>query len=213
VSRAARWGALAVCVLVLGACGGDDEGGGGEEEGGARAGESVELELVEGEVQVKEPGAQGFEALADAAEVAVGTEVDASKGVVLMTSATSDGATQSGEFSEGGFEVIQKPGSSVVTLALRGGDFSKCKTKAARRDRSTVGGPEVRRLFVDADGEFRTEGRFAAAAIRGTKFTAVDACFGTLTEVEEGRVLVSDLTADREIDLDSGEEYWAAQRR
>lgn len=214
MSRArARSAVIVTCLMALGGCGGDDEGSSGAEVDGARVGESVELELLEGGVSIKEPGEQAFGALADKAEVPVGTEVDATRGIVEMTSATEDGGTQSGEFSEGAFEVIQEPGSSVVTLALRGGDFSECKTRAARRDRSTVGGPEVRRLFVDAEGEFRTEGRFAAAATRGTKFTAVDACFGTLTEVEEGEVVVSDLTANREIELDSGEEYWAAQRR
>jgi hypothetical protein len=99
-----------------------------------------------------------------------------------------------------------------VTLALRGGDFSKCETEVAREEGSTVGGPEVRRLFVDTEGGFRTRGRFASATVRGTKFTAVDACFGTLTDVAEGEVEVTDLTADKEIDLGAGERYWAAER-
>jgi hypothetical protein len=211
VSRGGARLALSLCAVALVACGGDDGDDGGES-GGPRAGESVELEPVEGEVLVSEPGAGSFEPLAEPAEVAIGTRVDASRGVVSLTSATADGDTQSGEFSQGAFEVAQEPGSSLVTLALRGGDFSKCDTRAARRDRSTVGGPEVRRLFVDAEGEFRTEGRFAAAAVRGTKFTAVDACFGTLTDVEEGEVAVSDLTSGREVELGAGEQYWAAER-
>jgi hypothetical protein len=208
VSRRGWLAALALCAVALVGCGGDDDGS-----GGARIGETVELEPVEGEVTVSEPGAGSFEPLAEPAEVAIGTRVDASQGVVRLISATEDGATQSGEFSQGAFAVAQERGSSVVTLVLRGGDFSKCETAAARRDRSTVGGPEVRRLFVDAEGEFRTEGQFAAAAIRGTRFTAVDACFGTLTEVEEGEVAVSDLTSGREVELGAGEKYWAAERR
>ena len=75
-----------------------------------------------------------------------------------MTSATEDGRDAVGEFSQGGFEVSQEPGSSDVTLALRGGDFSKCRTKAAETDRSTVGGPEIRRLFVDAEGSSAPKG-------------------------------------------------------
>lgn len=207
MSRRGRCAALALCAAALVGCGGDDGSG------GAQIGETVELEPVEGEVAVSEPGADSFEPLAEPAEFAIGTRVDASEGVVRLTSATEDGDTQSGEFSQGAFAVAQEPGSSVVTLVLRGGDFSKCETAAARRDRSTVGGPEVRRLFVDAEGEFRTEGQFAAAAIRGTQFTAVDACFGTLTEVEEGEVAVSDLTSGREVELEAGEKYWAAERR
>jgi hypothetical protein len=175
------------------------------------AGETVEVETADGRVLVREPGEETFATLEGAAEVPVGAEIDALKGTVRMTSATDNG-TQSGEFSQGRFEVEGRPGSSVVTLRLQGGDFSECKTEAARRDRSTVGGPVIRRLFVEAEGRFRTRGRFAAAAVRGTRFTAVDACFGTLTDVEDGRVTVTDLTANREIDLSAGEDYWAAQR-
>lgn len=198
--------AVAVLGLWLGGCGGDGDGS-----SGPVAGETVELEAVDGQVRVKEPGEDAFATLEEATEVPVGSVIDASKGTVRMTSA-ADGGRQSGEFSHGGFQVEQKPGSSKVTLVLRGGDFSECRTKAARRDRSTVGGPEIRRLFVDAEGKFRTEGRFAAASIRGTRFTAIDACFGTLTDVEEGKVAVTDLIADREIELGAGEDYWAAQR-
>lgn len=48
------------------------------------------------------------------------------------------------------------------------------------------------------------------SCFRGTRFAFVDACFGTLTAVEEGQVMVSDLTAEEEIELGSGENYWAA---
>jgi hypothetical protein len=199
--------AVAVLGLWLGGCGGDGDGS-----SGPVAGETIELEIVDGQVRIREPGEETFATLEEATEVPVGTVVDASKGTVRMTSA-ANGGTQSGEFSQGGFQVEQKPRSSQVTLVLRGGDFSECRTKAARRDRSTVGGPEIRRLFVDAEGKFRTVGRFAAASIRGTRFTAVDACFGTLTDVEEGEVAVTDVIAHREIELSAGEDYWAAQQR
>jgi hypothetical protein len=193
-------------ALWLGACGGNGNGS-----SGPVAGETVEVETADGQVLIREPGEETFAPLEDATEVPVGAVIDALKGTVRMTSATH-GGTQSGEFSEGRLQVEQEAGSGAVTLRLQGGDFSQCKTQAARRDRSTVGGPEVRRLFIDAEGDFRTRGQFAAAAVRGTRFTAVDACFGTLTDVEEGEVTVTDLTADREIDLSAGEDYWAAQR-
>ena len=199
---------LAVLALSLAACGGGDADG----SDGPVAGETVELAAADGQVLIRQPGEEAFATLEEPTPVPVGTEVDASQGTVRMTSETVDGGTQSGEFSQGGFEVSQEPESSEVTLALRGGDFSECRTKAAEKDRSTVGGPEIRKLFVEADGQFRTEGRFAAAAIRGTEFTAVDACFGTLTDVSEGDVAVTDLTADKRIELGAGRSYWAAQR-
>jgi hypothetical protein len=197
--------ALAIATIALAGC-----GGGGD--GGPQAGKTVELETADGQVLIEEPGENTFATLKEATVVPVGTEIDASKGTVRMTSATADGGTQEGEFSLGGFEVAQGPDSSVVTLVLRGGDFSECKTAAARKDHSTVGGPEIRKLFVNAHGDFRTKGRFAAAAIRGTKFKAVDACFGTLTDVQEGDVEVTDLTNGRTIELQTGEDFWAAER-
>ena len=198
---------LALLLLIAVAGCGDDETG-----GGPVLGESVELETAAGQVLIREPEEQTFATLEGTTIVPIGTEVDASQGTVRMTSATADGGTQDGEFSQGGFQVSQADGSTEVTLARRGGDFSECRTKAAERDRSTVGGPEIRRLFVKADGRFRTKGRFAAAAVRGTEFTAVDACFGTLTDVREGQVAVTDLTAGKRIDLSAGESYWAAER-
>jgi hypothetical protein len=200
--------ALVVLAHSLHACGGNEDDG----SGGPVFGESVQLEAVDGQVLIEEPGEETFATLEQVTTVPAGTGIDASEGTVRMTSATEDGGTQSGEFSQGGFEVSQEPESDEVTLTLRGGDFSECKTKAAQRDRSTVGGPEIRKLFVSANGNFRTVGRFAAAAIRGTKFTAIDACFGTLTAVREGDVAVTDLTTDQEIELNAGEDYWAAQR-
>ena len=207
MSRA--FAALTVIVLAVGpsGCGGGEAGS-----DGPVAGESVELETAEGDVLISEPGEKTFVRLEETTVVPVGTEVDATKGTVRMTSETAEGGSQTGEFSRGGFEVAQERGSTQVTLALRGGDFSRCRTEKARRDRSTVGGPVIRRLFVDAEGEFRTKGRFAAATIRGTRFSAVDACFGTLTEVVEGDVVVSDLTANKRIGLSAGRRYWAAQR-
>ena len=196
---------MMAAVTVWG-CGGSDGGD------GPRAGETVELESVSGQILVKQPDEDTFATLEDATEVPVGTEVDASKGTVQLTSATTDGDEQSGEFSEGAFEVVQEPETTEVTLKLTGGDFDPCKTEAAKRDKSTVGGPEIRKLFTDAEGEFRTEGQFAAAAVRGTKFETVDACFGTLNDVEEGEVVVTDLVADRELVLGPGDDHWSASR-
>jgi hypothetical protein len=198
---------LIVLAFAANGCGGGESGS-----NGPVAGESVELETIDGDVLISEPGEATFVRLDETTVVPVGTEVDATEGTVRMTSETADGGSQTGEFSQGGFEVAQQRGSTEVTLALRGGDFSKCRTNEAKRDRSTVGGPVIRKLFVDAEGEFRTRGRFAAATIRGTRFTAVDACFGTLTDVAEGAVVVSDLTANKRIKLSAGQRYWAAQR-
>jgi hypothetical protein len=200
---------LALTTTGLAACGGDDA----EEPEGAEPGESVELEVVSGEVTVQAPDGSEPAALEEAETVPVGALVDATGGTVRLTSATADGGTQSGEFSEGAFEVAQEPGADLVTLTLAGGDPSVCDNPAARADRSTVGGPEVRRLFSNVEGEFKAQGNFSAATVRGTEFRTVDACFGTLNEVTEGEVVVSDETKGEEIVLTPGKRYWAASPR
>ena len=200
---AATTAALAWLAILAAGCGGEGEG--------PEAGLTVELAPVEGEVLVREPGEQTFVSLEDAEQMPVGTHVDASRGTVLLTSADDDGGTQSGEFSRGEFTVEQAAGESLVTLLMRGGDFGPCKTRAARLDESTVGGPEIRRLFADAEGDFRTRGRFAAATVRGTRWKTVDACFGTLTDVAAGAVTVTDFIQDRTVEVGAGDELWIAR--
>lgn len=198
-----------VSVLLLSACGGGDDDGSGEAQ---QTGGDIRLEAVSGDIQVQRPGEDAPSRLQEEAQVPPGTLVDASNGLVRLTSPTAGGGTQSGEFSEGAFELGQDEDSDVVTLKLAGGDAAKCETEAARNDRSQVGGPEIRRLFTDAKGQFRTEGGFGSAAIRGTKFLTVDACFGTLNRVEEGNVLVEDFTSGKQVEVAAGEEFWAADR-
>jgi hypothetical protein len=200
--------AAATAALVALAVGAGGCGGGSDE---LEPGVSVELEPVAGQVLVREPQERTFVTLDEAAAMPVGTQVDASRGAVLLTSARGDGDAQSGRFSRGEFEVEQPAGQDAVTLSLRGGDFSPCKTRAARLDESTVGGPVIRDLFANADGDFRTKGRFAAATVRGTEWRTVDACFGTLTDVATGEVTVTDLIQDRTVEVGAGDDLWVAR--
>jgi hypothetical protein len=203
-TSARAWIVTALAVAALAGCGGDDD---------SEPGLSLELAPVSGEIQVREPGSEAFVALGETGRYPAGTEVDANDGVVRVTSDRPDGDTQSGEFSDGRFQIAQEEGSATVTLKLTGGDLSQCETKAAKRDDSTVGGPEIRHLFADAEGSFETEGRFATASVRGTKWKLVDACFGTLTGVASGEVTVTDTIRDREVEVEAGDELWVARKR
>jgi hypothetical protein len=203
-TSARTWIVTALALAALAGCGGGDD---------SEPDLSVELAPVSGDIQVREPGSEDFVALGEAGRYPVGTEVDANDGVLRLTSDRPDGDTQSGEFSDGQFQIAQEEGSATVTLTLTGGDLSQCETKAARRDDSTVGGPEIRHLFADAEGSFETEGRFATASVRGTKWKLVDACFGTLTDVASGEVTVTDTIRDREVEVGAGDDLWVARKR
>ena len=60
--------AVAVLALWLVGCGGDGDGS-----SGPVAGETVELETVDGDVQIREPGGETSATLEEATEVPVGT--------------------------------------------------------------------------------------------------------------------------------------------
>ena len=70
----------------------------------------------------------------------------------------------------------------------------------------------MRRLWGNATGRFRTRGRFAAAAVRGTVWLTEDRCDGTLIRVRSGRVQVTDTVRNRRITLRAGQSYLARRR-
>lgn len=190
---------------------------------------SVTLHRSAGTVKVKLPGSAGFVALARAAELPVGTVIDATRGRVALTSAvTAGGATKTGTFSGGRFAVTQSRGARPLTnLRLVGGSFAACTRpvavhlpglaagnvqtflRAVRRPRHRV----VRQLWgSDHGGRFVTIGRSASAAVRGTVWLTQDRCDGTLVRVLRGRVLVHDARRHRTVTVRAGHSYLARGR-
>ena len=70
----------------------------------------------------------------------------------------------------------------------------------------------MRRLFGDGKGSFRTQGRNAAATVRGTRWSVQDRCDGTLVTVQRGRVSVRDLVRRRTVLVKTGHTYLARRR-
>lgn len=180
---------------------------------------SVNLEPVSGVVLVRLPGSSRFVPITDAEQVPVGTVVDVSKGRVELTS-TKDlrGGTQRAEFYLGMFQIGQKKTKKPVTdLALFGGNFKGCgkpaRGGASRAKAAAKKNRVVRRLWGSGKGQFRTRGRYAAAALRGTDWETADRCDGTLVRVTKGRVAVTDLVRRRTVIVRAGRQYFAARRR
>ncbi len=67
----------------------------------------------------------------------------------------------------------------------------------------------IRRLRGRGRGRFRTRGRYSAATVRGTDWTATDRCDGTLTSVRRGRVVVRDFRRKKNIVVRAGKSYLA----
>jgi hypothetical protein len=112
--------------------------------------------------------------------VQVGARVDATRGTVRLTSANGTGT-----FHDGAFRITESPSKGQPTeLELSSQSTASCGAK-----QTTVLGS----LWGDATGTFRTKGRHASAAVRGTLWGTVDRCDGTLVVVRRGVVDVRDL--------------------
>jgi hypothetical protein len=169
---------------------------------------------VSGTVLVKLAGQPTFVALSQARQIPVGSIVDARKGRVRITVAgKKPGTFYSAEFYEGVFQVTQLS-SSLTVLKLVGGSFRACNRAAARAAKKKQGSTkEVRHLWSSGSGPFRTQARYASAAIRGTTWLTSDRCDGTLIRVTAGRILARDLVKKRNITLKKGQRYLARAPR
>jgi hypothetical protein len=137
-----------------------------------------------------------------------------------MTSAIDlAGGTKTGTFTGGGFLVTQaKTARPTTQLRLVGGSFAACRRTPTPRHGSRIASYSprfftvrvIRRLWGrDRGGRFRTIGRTASAAVRGTVWLTEDRCDGTLIRVKVGRVLVHDTAHHRNVLVGPGHSYLA----
>jgi hypothetical protein len=186
-----------------------------------RLGRTVGVRVVRGKVFVRQPGRRRFVELTGESLIPVGSLLDTRRGTLRLTSAI-DGqdATQSGDFSNGIFQVRQsrKPSAKGLTeLRLRGGSFRRCRAGTRRSMASAVSAlaaanTPIRRLRGRAAGRFRTRGRNSSATVRGTAWDTIDRCDGTLNKVRSGRVAVRDFGLERTVIVRAGRSYLARAR-
>jgi hypothetical protein len=172
-------------------------------------GEQVGVTPSEGTVRVRTPDGEGWTALEAGTAVPNGTVVDARQGAITLSTAVDAAGTQQSATFSGAVFAVDQPhvAHSVTRLALRGGDFSKC-TRAVNRVQPwaaiSARRKPVRRLFGSGHGRFRTQGRFAAATVRGTIWVTEDYCDRTVITVKRGVVGVKDLRSGRTVDVRAG---------
>jgi hypothetical protein len=170
-------------------------------------GESVAVVPESGQVLVKRPGQKKFTSLKEGQTIPVGSVVDATAGRAGLTSINATGVEQSAAFYSGRFLVAQQEGSGLVTLRLRGGIFSSCASSAGRSQRASASAKGGRRLWGSGHGNFKTEGSYGSATVRGTIWLTEDRCNSTFFEVKRGIVSVRDFAAGRTISLPAGKSY------
>jgi hypothetical protein len=173
-------------------------------------GESVALAPESGKVFVKRPGQSKFAPLKEGQTIPIGSIVDATFGKASLTSINPAGLEQTAVFYSGRFLVAQQEGSGLVTLRLRGGNFSSCVGAEGRSQRASASAKSGRRLWGSGRGNFRTEGSYGSATVRGTIWFTEDRCDGTFFEVKRGVVAVRDFGAGRTFLLPAGKSYFTA---
>ena len=207
---------------------------GGEIVSGPVLGKTVSAEVVRGKVFIKVPGSAGsarasqkgtsFVPLKAERSIPVRSILDTRRGTVALRSAVNrKGKTQSGQFGEGVFQVLQsrkRREKGLTELRMKGSaaSFKRCG-RGGRPARAAAGLPtaeasltrrQIRRLRARARGRYRTRSRYSAATVRGTTWTVTDRCDGTLTAVKRGKVAVRDFRRNRTILLTAGKSYLAA---
>jgi hypothetical protein len=124
--------------------------------------------------------------------------------------------TQTGKFGGAIFKITQAHNGlatlSLVEGAVKGGpSFAKCKggKKAADVTASAASSKTLQLLRASAKGKFSTKGKYAAATVRGTKWTTADRCDGTQVHDVTDSVSVTDLVLHKTVILHGGQTYLA----
>ncbi|HEY1274026.1 MAG TPA: hypothetical protein VGF25_03920 [Thermoleophilaceae bacterium] len=195
-------------------------------------GRSANVAPVSGTVLVALPGGRSsararaaqkglhFVPLTEARQIPVGSFLDTKRGRVRLTTATTAGGTQTGDFYAGLFQALQsrkKRDKGITELRLKGSSFKRCtvrrRGKRAIASKRRLSKRTIRRVSGNAKGRFRTRGRHSAATVRGTIWTVADRCDGTLTTVKRGRVAVRDFRRKKTVLVRAGKRYLARARR
>jgi hypothetical protein len=169
-------------------------------------GARVAIAPISGKVRIQTPDIDKFRPLLAGETIPVGSIVDTSQGKARLTSIDASGEEQSAAFSEGIFGVGQKPGKTLLTLRLRGGDLSECSRAGSS---ATASGAKGRRLWGSGKGNFRTEGSYGSATVRGTIWLTEDRCDGTFVKVRRGVVAVRDFIKGKTFSVPAGTSYLA----
>jgi len=172
-------------------------------------GVSVNVKPVSGTVLVRLKGTTKFVPVTALSSIPVGSELDLTKGRVQLTSTAAKGATQTADFYAGRAVIGQTRAATPVTTLTLSDPLVCTKRKVS----ATPPKPKVRRLWGNGKGYFTTNGKYAAASVRGTFWLTQDSCTGTLVSVRSGTVSVLDRVLHRTVSVAAGKSYLARAHR
>jgi hypothetical protein len=157
-------------------------------------------QLVSGSVRVKPPRSGKYLDLGGAAGLPVGTQVDATDGVLELLIPTGPrpvalpAGVRRARLSRGVFTIRKAKRSGAVTLELTGTELRRC----SRRPKS------ARRLLADTTGQLRVKGRYAETASRNGRWLTEDRCSSTRVSVTRGTAAVRDTARKKTATLRKG---------
>ena len=180
-------------------------------------GHSIDIGLVSGTVIVTPPRKHPFTLGAQDRNIPVGSLIDTTHGRVDLRSASPPGSAaaragkvQDANFFDGAFTVRQAHADPVAQIRLAGGQIAKCTATTAGVPHRKLPHEVLRLLRASGSGKFSTEGRYAAATVRGTIWLTEDFCDGTLVQVTRGVVTVENLVTHATVTVTAGHSYFAA---
>ena len=161
--------------------------------------------LLSGEVRVRPPRGSEYVDLGAAAGLPVGTQVDATDGVVELLIPTGPrpvalparARLRRARLSRGIFTIRKATRAGALTFALSGPELRRCRS----RPRS------ARRLLADSRGPLRVTGRFAAGTSKSGRWLTEDRCTSTRVGVTRGSVLLRDTVRKRTTTVRKGRSH------
>ncbi len=158
-----------------------------------------------------------FVPLTEARQIPVGSTLDTAGGVVNITTATTSsmkGKVQTGDFGAGLFKLLQgrkQRGLTELDIIDSHSPHQVCASigKRAQTASKHLSSTVLGRLNSSDHGKFTTRGQYSASTVRGTVYSVINECRGTLTEVSRGLVSVRDFSRRKTITLHTGQHYLA----
>jgi hypothetical protein len=178
------------------------------------------VSAVSGTATIRLKGTSTFVPLAGSTSIPDGSEVDATKGRVVITAATPSGKTVSAEVYDGRFRVHQdSSGETHFTLTL---PLTGCARVALPHGSAAALGrgakhsskPKSRHVWVsEGGGKWGTNGRYVSTSVEGTTWLTLDECTQSRVKVTAGKVKVRDLARKKTKMIAAGHSYVAAASR
>ncbi|MBO9532278.1 MAG: hypothetical protein J7513_04800 [Solirubrobacteraceae bacterium] len=185
---------------------------------GPAPGRSLRISPISGSVRALLAGRAGV-TLREPDLIQLGSRTDTEAGQATIETATAAGTVRTATVSGGEF-ATEQPRGPVETVfkltaslngcrASEGGPVLAGAAKAGAKKPKKKRKRRARKIFVQSDGGHRTNGRYADAVVRGTKWSVQDFCTSTRVTVFEGAVEVRDRVKKKRVLIPAGKRYVA----